>query len=358
MGAADHVFTAHEMMAMEHALVLAGQGVRGANPLVGAVIIDDDGAMVATGAHLGAGTDHAEVAALKSAVLQGVDPAGCTMVVTLEPCNHTGRTGPCTEAILAAGITRVVYAASDPNPDAAGGARVLAGRGIEVAGGLLADAATELNRRWLAALQDQRPFVTVKVAQSLDAQSAAADGSSQWITGPHARADGHTIRTRVDAVLVGTGTILTDDPRLTARALDGSDADRQPLRVAVGLRPIPEEAAMRGNGFVHLQTHDPAAALTELYRRGVRHVLVEGGPQLVGVFLMADLADELFAYVAPMLLGAGVPAFQRLGVATLTDAHVWRLDPDGAASVTQLGDDVRLHLKPIAPAPASMKKGR
>lgn len=350
--------SAHEMMAMEHALVLAGQGVRGANPLVGAVIIDDDGAMVATGAHLGAGTDHAEVAALKDAVLQGVDPAGCTMVVTLEPCNHTGRTGPCTEAILAAGIRRVVYAASDPNPDAAGGAGLLAGRGVEVAGGLLADAATELNRRWLAAMQDQRPFVTVKVAQSLDAQSAAADGSSQWITGPHARADGHTIRTRVDAVLVGTGTVLSDDPRLTARALDGSDADRQPLRVAVGLRPVPEEAAMRGNGFVHLQTHDPAAALTELYRRGVRHVLVEGGPQLVGVFLMADLADELFAYVAPMLLGAGVPAFQRLGVATLTDAHVWRLDPDGAASVTQLGDDVRLHLKPIAPAPASMKKGR
>ena len=346
-----------EMMAMEHALLLAGQGVRGANPLVGAVLLDDDGAMVATGFHLGAGTDHAEVAALKSAALQGVDTAGCTMVVTLEPCNHTGRTGPCTEAIVEAGITRVVYAASDPTPDAAGGAAWLTDHGIDVAGGLLADAATELNRRWLGAVQARRPFVTVKVAQSLDAQSAAADGSSQWITGPHARADGHTIRTRVDAVLVGTGTVLADNPRLTARALDGSDADRQPLRVAVGLRGIPGDAAVRGSGFVHLETHDPLAVLTELYGRGVRHVLVEGGPQLVGVFLMADLADELFAYVAPMLLGAGVPAFQRLGVATLTDAHVWRLDPDGAAALTQIGDDVRLHLKPIAPPPAPIKKG-
>jgi diaminohydroxyphosphoribosylaminopyrimidine deaminase/5-amino-6-(5-phosphoribosylamino)uracil reductase len=156
---------------------------------------------------------------------------------------------------------------------------------------------------------------------------------------------------------VGTGTVLTDNPRLTARALDGSDADRQPLRVAVGLRDVPEEAAMRGDRFVHLRTHDPVDVLEELYRRGVRHVLVEGGPQLVGVFLMADLADELFTYIAPMLLGAGVPAFQRLGVATLTDAHVWRLDPDGAASVTQLGDDVRLHFKPIAPPPARHEKG-
>ncbi|WP_309072071.1 bifunctional diaminohydroxyphosphoribosylaminopyrimidine deaminase/5-amino-6-(5-phosphoribosylamino)uracil reductase RibD [Arthrobacter sp.] len=349
--------TAQEMMAMEHALLLAGQGVRGANPLVGAVLLDDDGGMVATGAHFGAGTDHAEVAALKNAALHGVDPAGCTMVVTLEPCNHTGRTGPCTEAILAAGISRVVYAASDPNPEAAGGASRLAENGIDVAGGLLADAATELNRRWLDAVRTRRPFVTVKVAQSLDAQSAAADGSSQWITGPHARADGHAIRARVDAVLVGTGTVLADNPRLTARALDGSDANSQPLRVAVGERDVPDDAAMRGQGFIHLRTHDPAAVLEELYGRGVRHVLVEGGPQLVGVFLMADLADELFTYIAPMLLGAGVPAFQRLGVATLADAHVWRLDPDGAAAVTQIGDDVRLHFKPIAPAPASFEKG-
>ncbi|MFJ6278971.1 bifunctional diaminohydroxyphosphoribosylaminopyrimidine deaminase/5-amino-6-(5-phosphoribosylamino)uracil reductase RibD [Arthrobacter subterraneus] len=357
MTGASQPLTAQEMMAMEHALLLAGQGVRGANPLVGAVILDDDGAMVASGAHLGAGTDHAEVAALKNAVQQCIDPAGCTMVVTLEPCNHTGRTAPCTEALLAAGISRVVYAAADPNPEAAGGAARLAGQGIDVAGGLLADAATELNRRWLAAVRARRPFVTVKVAQSLDAQSAAADGSSQWITGPHARADGHSIRARVDAVLVGTGTVLADNPRLTARALDGADAARQPLRVAVGLRDVPADAAMRGDRFVHLSTHDPVAALDDLYRRGVRHVLIEGGPQLVGVFLMADLADELFAYVAPMLLGTGVPAFQRLGVATLADAHVWRLDPDGAAAVTQLGDDVRLHFKPIAPAPAHVEKG-
>lgn len=354
---ADHSVSAAEMMAMEHALLLAGQGVRGANPLVGAVILDDDGGMVASGRHLGAGTDHAEVAALKDAARQGVNPAGCFMVVTLEPCSHTGRTGPCTEAIAASGIRRVVYAASDPNPEASGGAAWLVGKGIDAVGGLLADSAIELNRRWLDAVRQRRPFVTVKVAQSLDAQSAAADGSSQWITGPHARADGHTIRGRVDAVLVGTGTVLADDPRLTARALDGSDAPRQPLRAAMGLRPVPDEAAMRGKEFLHLRTHDPRAALEELYGLGARHVLVEGGPQLVGVFLKADLVDELFAYVAPMLLGTGIPAFQRLGVATLADAHVWRLDPDGAAAVTQLGDDVRLHFKPIAPPPAPSAKG-
>ncbi|WP_323961701.1 bifunctional diaminohydroxyphosphoribosylaminopyrimidine deaminase/5-amino-6-(5-phosphoribosylamino)uracil reductase RibD [Arthrobacter sp. JZ12] len=351
-------FTAAEMAAMEHALQLAGTGVRGANPLVGAVILNSDGAMVASGAHHGAGTDHAEVAALKNAARQGADPAGCTMVVTLEPCNHTGRTGPCAAAVAAAGIRRVVHAASDPNPEAAGGAAWLAERGVDVAGGLLAGPAEELNRRWIQAMQERRPFVTVKVAHSLDAQSAAADGSSQWITGPHARADGHTIRSRVDAVLVGTGTVLADDPRLTARVLDGSDAERQPLRAVMGLRDVPEEAAIRGDGFVHLRTQDPVAALGELYGRGVRHVLVEGGPQLIGVFLMADLADELFSYIAPMLLGSGIPAFQRLGVATLTDAHVWRLDPDGADAVAQLGDDVRLHFKPITPPPAATVKGR
>lgn len=251
----------------------------------------------------------------------------------------------------------MVYAASDPNPEAAGGAAWLSGQGVDVIGDVLADAATELNRRWLQAVQQRRPFVTVKVAQSLDSQSAAADGSSQWITGPHARADGHTIRGRVDAVLVGTGTVLADDPRLTARALDGADASRQPLRVAVGMRDVPDGAAMRGAGFVQLRTHDPVEVLGDLYARGVRHVLVEGGPQLVGVFLMADLADELFAYIAPMLLGAGVPAFQRLGIATLADAHVWRLDPDGSAAVTQLGDDVRLHLKPVSPPSAASEKG-
>ncbi|GAB3540469.1 bifunctional diaminohydroxyphosphoribosylaminopyrimidine deaminase/5-amino-6-(5-phosphoribosylamino)uracil reductase RibD [Arthrobacter tecti] len=349
--------TAAEMMAMENALLLAGQGVRGANPLVGAVILDNDGAMVASGAHRGAGTDHAEIAALKNAAQQGINPSGCTMVVTLEPCNHTGRTGPCTQAIAGTGIRRVVYAAADANPTAAGGAAWLAGQGIDVVGGLLAEAGEELNRRWGKAVQEQRPFVTVKVAQSLDSQSAAADGSSQWITGPHARADGHTIRARVDAVLVGTGTVLSDDPQLTARALDGADAPRQPLRAAMGFRNIPEGAAIRGEGFIHLRTHDPHAALNELHSRGARHVLVEGGPQLAGVFLMADLVDELFTYIAPMLLGAGIPAFQRLGVATLADAHVWRLDPDGAAPLTQLGDDVRLHFKPIAPPPAHPAKG-
>lgn len=340
--------TAAEMMAMEHALLLAGQGVRGANPLVGAVVLDPDGRMLGSGRHLGAGTPHAEIAALEDARSARPDLTGCTMVVTLEPCNHTGRTGPCTEAVAAAGISRVVYSAADPNPDAAGGAQWLGARGIQALGGLLADSSQELNRRWSLAVSNGRPFVTLKTAQTLDAQAAAADGSSQWITGPHARADGHAIRGRADAVLVGTGTALADNPRLTARSLDGSDAPSQPVRAVMGRRDVPEDADIRGAGFVQLRTHDPREALAELQSLGVRHVLVEGGAQVAGAFLALGLVDELFVYVAPMLLGRGIAAFQGLGIGTLVDAHVWRLDPDGAAAVTQLGDDIRLHLKPIA----------
>jgi diaminohydroxyphosphoribosylaminopyrimidine deaminase/5-amino-6-(5-phosphoribosylamino)uracil reductase len=340
--------TLTEQAAMERALVLAASGVRGANPLVGAVLLDPAGAVLGEGFHRGAGTDHAETAALADARARGNEGQlqQATMVVTLEPCNHSGRTGPCTAAIAAAGLRRVVFAATDPNPRAAGGAWALHSAGVEVLAGLLARQAVEINRRWAAAIRQQRPFVTLKTAQSLDGRIAAADGSSQWITGQESRSDGHRIRRRADAVLIGTGTVFTDNPRLTARKPDGMEPDVQPLRVAMGTREVPAGAAMRGGRFLQLHTRDAAEALDALYQRGVRHLMIEGGPRTAAGFLAAGLVDEIFMYQAPLLLGDGPSAVSPFGIHTLADAARWEIDPNGAAAVTRMGPDLRVHLAP------------
>lgn len=340
--------TAAEEDAMLLALELAGRGVRGANPLVGAVLLNSNGDTLGEGYHSGAGTPHAESSALAAARERGHDPLGATMVVTLEPCDHTGRTGPCSGALIEAGIARVVYAAADVNGAAAGGAERLRAAGIDCVGGLDADLSRDLNARWSTAVAEARPFVTLKSAQSLDGRVAAADGTSQWITGPDARTDGHRIRALADAVLVGTGTVLADDPRLTARP--GAAADPTPgstsLRVVMGLTPVPGDAAIRGPGFLHLPTHDVGRVLDELYGRGIRHLLVEGGPRIAAAFLRAGVVDELFSYVAPLILGDGAPAFPDLAVATLDDATRWILDDGGGPGVRRLGHDLRVHLRP------------
>ncbi|WP_024475690.1 bifunctional diaminohydroxyphosphoribosylaminopyrimidine deaminase/5-amino-6-(5-phosphoribosylamino)uracil reductase RibD [Arthrobacter sp. CAL618] len=343
------VFSAAECDAMRSAIGLAGRGVRGANPLVGAVVLDERGTVIGSGYHRGAGTPHAEVDALTNALTQRADLTGCTLICTLEPCNHAGRTGPCTEAIATAGITRVVYAADDVHGPAAGGAGWLTAHGVEAVGGLLADESHQLNHRWREATSSRRPFITLKIAQTLDGKVAAVDGSSQWITGTESRSDGHSIRQRADAVLVGTGTVLADNPRLSARNPDGTDAERQPLRVAMGRRPIPVGAAIRRGRFVHLTTRDPGEAARQLYDDGVGHLMIEGGPTIATAFLTAGLVDELIVYQAPMFLGAGTPAVQALGISSLGDASSWMLDPHGGAAITQCGNDVRFHLSP-APA--------
>ncbi|MHA7283837.1 bifunctional diaminohydroxyphosphoribosylaminopyrimidine deaminase/5-amino-6-(5-phosphoribosylamino)uracil reductase RibD [Arthrobacter sp. TMS2-4] len=357
--------SAAEATAMLRGLDLAGRGVRGANPLVGAVLLAADGTVLGEGHHRGAGTPHAEPAALADARRRGNDSRGATMVVTLEPCNHTGRTGPCSEALIEAGVARVVYAADDVNGAAAGGARRLRTAGVDCVGGLEAVRSRHLNQRWTASVLARRPFVTLKSAQSLDGRVAARDGSSQWITGADARADGHRIRALADAVLVGTGTVLADDPRLTARvdsrpdtpprnagnAVAAAPARHPTLRVVLGRTPVPDDALVRGEGFLHLETRDVHAALGELHARGVRHLLVEGGPRIASAFLRAGVVDELFSYVAPLILGDGAPAFPDLGVGTLTDAVRWALDDAGGPAVQQFGPDVRLHLGP-PPAPS------
>lgn len=341
-------FSAAEVAAMEAALAAARQGPRGANPLVGAVVIKADGTRIVTGHHRGAGTAHAEADAIDQARAAGLDLSGTTMVVTLEPCNHCGRTGPCAQAIIGAGITDVVYAIDDPHDPAAGGAATLRAAGVRVRSGLGAEAALELNRRWFDAVAATRPFVTLHIAQTLDSRIAASDGTSQWISSPESLADNHALRGRIDAILVGTQTVLVDNPRLTARGADGEPASRQPLRVVMGYRGIPDGAAINGDDgkVLHLPTRDPREALDVLFAAGVRHLMVEGGSRILSAFLAAGLVDELIVYLAPTLLGSGTPALEDLGITTLADAQQWEWDPASGGAVQQLGRDLRLHLRP------------
>ncbi|MDP2774477.1 MAG: bifunctional diaminohydroxyphosphoribosylaminopyrimidine deaminase/5-amino-6-(5-phosphoribosylamino)uracil reductase RibD, partial [Nocardioides sp.] len=233
-----------------------------------------------------------------------------------EPSNHTGRTGPCAQALVAAGVRRVVFAQDDPNPLARGGADTLRAAGIEVESGLLAAEAGEVNRVWTFATEHQRPFVTWKFAATLDGRSAAADGTSRWVSGTAARRDTHRLRALCDVMLVGTNTVAVDHPRLTVRDDDDQTLERQPLRVVMGERDLGP-----GHGLdLHLRTRDPRAALAELRARDRQHVFLEGGPTLAAAFLRAGLVDEIVAYVAPMLLGAGRAAVADLGITTIAEA--------------------------------------
>lgn len=333
--------------AMRRALELAATaGVpHGPNPRVGCILLAPDGSVIAEGFHRGAGTPHAEAAALATAYeLGGPDAArGATAVVTLEPCNHTGRTGPCAQALIGAGVARVVFAQPDPNPLAAGGAATLRGVGIAVETGLLEREARRLNRSWTFALEHGRPFVTWKFAATLDGRSAAADGSSKWITGEIARRDVHRLRAECDAILVGTGTVLTDDPALTVRDEIGELIERQPLRVVLGEREVPDGARLLDGDAetLHLQTRDVAAAVSELHELGIQHLFVEGGPTVAAAFLAAGYVDEIVAYVAPKLLGSGSNAVADLGIESITGA----LDLE-VEDITVLGHDVRITGRP------------
>lgn len=313
-----------ENAAMRRALTLAATpGVPlGPNPRVGCVLLAPDGTVLAEGYHRGAGTAHAEAAALATARETAIDVRGATAVVTLEPCNHTGRTGPCAQALLDAGIARVVFAQRDPNAEAAGGAETLRAGGVEVESGLLAAEALELNRVWSFALSHQRPFVTWKFAATLDGRSAAADGTSRWISSRAARLDTHRLRALSDTMLVGTNTVVLDDPRLTVRDADDRPLAVQPLRAVMGERDLdPASVVFDGAApSLHLRTRDPRAALAELHRLERRHVFLEGGPTLAAAFLSAGLVDEIVVYLAPMLLGAGRNAVADLGIGTLADA--------------------------------------
>lgn len=332
--------------AMRRAIDLAARGLASTrpNPVVGCIILDHDGATVGEGWHERVGGPHAEVVALADA---GERARGGTAVITLEPCRHTGRTGPCTDALLTAGIDRVVYAVPDPSASAGGGGAQLAAAGVVVEQGLLRDEAERGNEVWLTSVRLGRPHVTWKTATSLDGQIAAADGSSRWITGPAARRDVHLLRARVDAVAVGVGTVLADDPELTARDVD---AERQPLRVVLDRSGrTPASARVRNSAAETLVTAAPLQeVLADLHARGVQAVLLEGGPTLAGSFLREGLVDRVLAYLAPALLGSGQwPPLVGTGQRSMDDAIRLRLD-----DVSRVGDDVRLSARLQAPEAA------
>lgn len=309
------------------------------NPPVGAVILDADGEVAGLGATQPPGGPHAEVMALRAA---GRKAAGGTAVVTLEPCNHHGRTPPCVDALLAAEVSAVVFAVPDPNPVAAGGAVRLGDAGVAVTAGVLGDVvAGGVLREWLHKQRTGKPHVTWKFATSVDGRSAAADGSSQWITSEAARLDVHRRRAVADAIVVGTGTVFVDDPVLTARLPDGSLAERQPLRVVVGEREVSADSRVMNDDSrtMVIRTRDPQEVLRALSDR--TDVILEGGPTLAGAFLRAGVIDRIVAYVAPILLGGPVTAVDDVGVLSIAHAQRWRFD-----GITPIGPDVLLSLIP------------
>ncbi|HET9690528.1 MAG TPA: bifunctional diaminohydroxyphosphoribosylaminopyrimidine deaminase/5-amino-6-(5-phosphoribosylamino)uracil reductase RibD [Acidimicrobiales bacterium] len=342
-----------EEAAMRRAVVLAarGLGATSPNPVVGCVVLDTGGRVTGEGWHQSAGGPHAEVAALAAA---GAGARGGTAVVTLEPCAHTGRTPPCVDALLAAGVARVVYAVADPTARAGGGAARLAAAGVEVVADVGAGGAEAVNEAWLTRARTGRPHVHWKFAATLDGRSAAPDGTSRWISSPDSRAEVHDLRRRVDAVMVGVGTVLADDPSLTARGPDGVPSGRQPLRVVVdSVGRTPSDAAVRdaaaptwvataadvgGDPAGRVDLHRLLAVLAD---RGVVSVLLEGGPTLAGAMLAAGLVDRVTAYVAPALLGAGAAALGPAGVTTLADAFLLQVDATGV-----VGGDIRVTGRP------------
>lgn len=288
------------------------------NPRVGAVLINDAGEIVAEGWHKGAGTPHAEVDALSKIS----DASGLTAVVTLEPCNHSGKTGPCAQALIAAGIKRVVFAAFDPGATEGGGRFTLEQAGIEVNGPILVDEYFPILKPWIINKFEQRPYVVIKYASSIDGRVAAEDKTSKWITGSVAREDVHVRRAQSQSILAGTNTIELDDSELTARKPDGSLYETQPLRVVVGQRDLSPTARVFNDDAetIQLKTRDLGEALQSLYTRGIRQVFVEGGAQIQSEFIRHGLADEFLIYLAPKLIGGHQTATRDLGVGTIADA--------------------------------------
>jgi len=356
------MFTAHDSAWMAQALRLAEQGLYGTspNPRVGCVVVKDD-KIVGNGWHRRAGEPHAEVHALREA---GDKARGATAYVTLEPCSHHGRTPPCAEALVEAGVARVVLAVKDPNPQVAGeGIAKLQTAGIVVECGLMESAARELNAGFFMRMTRGMPLVRSKIAMSLDGRSALANGVSQWITGDAARQDVQHWRARSCAVLTGINTVLADDARLNVRSIT---TPRQPLRVVVdsSLRmPLSARILQGGNTLLYTASNDAEkisvlgaagalvlvmadskgrvdlpAMLHDLAQRGCNEVLLEAGSVLNGAMLSAGLVDELVVYVAPKLLGDAARGIAQLGELIRLDQRVnlaWR-------EVRQVGEDLRI----------------
>ena len=375
-----HTPNAADSAWMAHALQLAANGLytTGVNPRVGCVLVKDN-QIIGEGWHERAGEGHAEVMALQDAERRGNDAKGATAYVTLEPCSHHGKTPPCAEALIKAGVSRVVAAMEDPNPLVAGkGFTLLQAAGIEVAAPLMAAEAEALNVGFVKRMRQGLPWVRLKMAGSLDGRSALANGQSQWITGSEARADGHRFRARAQAILTGVGTLLEDDPLMTVRGVDTPMAQvtATPVSLAPSLRVVLDShlrmpvaakilqggclvatastdaertAALRAAGAEVLVVPDSAgrvdlkALLRNLAERGINEVHLEAGPRLSGVFLKAGLIDELLLYMAPTLLGSDARGwFDDLNLTNLDQKTAWQFQ-----DVRMVGADLRIVARPV-----------
>jgi diaminohydroxyphosphoribosylaminopyrimidine deaminase/5-amino-6-(5-phosphoribosylamino)uracil reductase len=309
-------------VAMQHAIALSekGLGKCSPNPIVGAVIIDASGNILAEGFHdLMVSKDHAEVVAIKKA---GKQAAGSTMVVTLEPCNHQGSTGPCTQAIIDAGISTVVYAFNDPNVVAGGGAEKLKSAGIKVIHGVMSEEATFSNRAWLTKIKKKRPFFTWKVATTLDGMIAASDGTSKWISNEISREDVQKLRRESDAILVGTNTVILDNPNLIPKG-EFHGYTGNPIRIICGEQDLPTDSKIFNNEAETLvvKTRNLRLLVERLNELDINQVLVEAGSQLASAMVKAGLMDELVIYRAPSILGSGKAFFVQEAHTTIEDQY-------------------------------------
>ena len=327
----NQVFSAEAAMACAIECARAGLGKTFPNPIVGAVITSATGEFISEGFHQGA--DHAEVVAIKAAK---AIPAGSIIYVTLEPCNHQGKTPPCTAAIIDAGIKKVIYAVSDPNPVAAGGGEYLRASGVEVEHGLLESEAAFDNRAWLTKIAKQRPRISWKIASTMDGKVAAADGTSKWITSELARADVALLRSQVDAIVTSTATVKADNPLLTSKG-----AGQNPVRIVMGGAEIASGLQILNSDAetIAIKSRDLQALILLAKARGFNQLLIESGPTLGTALLKADLIDEVILYQAPTFFGSGTPAISDLGVASISQ----RLDFE-IADVEVIGTDLKITL--------------
>ena len=307
-------------VAMQRAIALSekGLGKCSPNPIVGAVIIDASGKIVGEGFHdRMTSKDHAEVVAIRSA---GDLVKGATIVVTLEPCNHAGSTGPCTQAIIDSGISTVVFAVKDPNAVAAGGADALRAAGIKAIDGVLTEEASYVNRAWLTKIEKSRPYFVWKVATTLDAKIAASDGTSKWISNEVSRSDVQRLRRESDAILVGTNTVISDNPHLIPRG-EFSGYSRNPIRVIFGESDLPSDSKVFDDAAetVHIKSRDLSKLVAKLNELNINQVFVEAGSKLASAMVAADLMDELVIYQAPALLASGKSFFVDESKSTIED---------------------------------------
>ncbi len=323
------------MLKRANELACLGLGSTGSNPIVGAVVVDSAGKIVGEGFHKSG--PHAEVVALEEADQLA---RGATLYVTLEPCSHQGKTGPCSEAIIKAGIAKVVYAVRDPNSLASGGAKELVAAGIEVEFNSEVSEIAQSNRAWLHKIKTNRPYFIWKIATTLDGRIAAIDGSSKWITGPESRAEVSQLRSESNAILIGTATALADNPNLIPRDLEIT-RKTNPVRIVMGLREVPSDFNLNNDAAetIFLRSHDFSDLLKLCAERDFNQVFVESGSELGTALLKAGLIDELIIFQAASLLGSGLSFIGDLGATNIKEKMDFLI-----RDVAQFGNDLKITL--------------